>query len=799
MFEARRHAVLLGVIAATIAPLPSIQAQDRQESQPVFRSGVRLVRLDVRVVDDQNRPIADLRPEEITVTEGGVNRPILLFQRVSGSGGSYVESAQRTIASEISTNQGAPQGHLFVLLFDQDHIRPGNEQPARAAADAFLRDHVRRHDRVAVFGLPGPGPAQPFTANVATARQQLANVRGGLERRMNGPIGDMTLFEAYEVLRGNEAVIARFTTFNPAQVTDARNVAGTDRGGRIGAEEPSVVQRLVRENAQTIVNRADEDSRRFLLSAADLLRSLSGIDGRKTVLLFSEGFYSSNVSRELEDVARAAAETYSVIYALDLNRRLDLVTAEVTTADEPADIDNRLVPLGNLAAETSGAAGQRRVGQARHRVPELLPDESYYLIGFEPAPGSTEADYRRIRTNVSRPGAKALSRSGYALGAAPTPASRRRAIDAALGAPFTQQGLKLEYTTYVGQSATPGQQRVALSLMAELPVVPEHATTKPADAAADVIFIVRDVKTGRVAASGSDQIALPSRTQEGLRTGSSTWRTAFDVPTGDYIMRCVVREPGGVVGSADRRFTVRQLNGFDVAASDLVLSSPDDPFPVRARAYTESALTGTARLYARSPDKLQQVTGHLDLLPVTSADDGAATARATNPNIGPVMESLSGARRDVLVSLPLEGLSAGLYIARLVLRSGGEIVATLQRPVEVVLGSTPENAGVKPGGRPSDVLVGQNRPKAPAAARGEPAPRNPAGRGASRPKELDSRLHGRGGRPRRGFRRRVCARPGCSRPGRVPCGGPDVQSPVRGSSRRRGGRIRARLGQACQR
>ena len=195
----------------------------------------------------------------------------------------------------------------------------------RAAADAFLRDHMRRHDRVSVYGLPGPGPAQRFTADVAAAREQLATVRGGLERRVNGPIADMTVAEAYEILRGNETVLARFTTVNPAQLASTSVIAGSDRVQRTPSEEPSVLRRLIRENAQTIVNQTDEESRRFLRATSDLLRSLSGIDGRKTVLLFSEGFYGTNVSRELEDVTRAAAETYSVIYALDLNRRIDLL------------------------------------------------------------------------------------------------------------------------------------------------------------------------------------------------------------------------------------------------------------------------------------------------------------------------------------------------------------------------------------------------------------------------------------------------------------------------------------------
>ena len=109
--------------------------------------------------------------------------------------------------------------------------------------------------------------------------------------------------------------------------------------------------------------------------------------------------------------------------------------------------------------------------------------------------------------HVNRPGARVISRTGYAIGATPTPADRRRAIDAALGAPFTQQGLKLEYTTYVGQSAVTAQQRVAVSLVAQLPVRRAGGAATGDDAeSADVVFVVRDSRTGQAAASGSDEM-----------------------------------------------------------------------------------------------------------------------------------------------------------------------------------------------------------------------------------------------------------------------------------------------------
>src|SRR5262245_45881588 len=234
------------------------QATSSQNERPVFRSGVSLVRLDVQVVDAKGRPIPDIRADEMRIIEGSATRPVVLFQRVAGGSGSYVEAAERTIASDISTNQGAPQGQLFVFVFDQEHIRSGGEQPVRAAAEEFLRQRVRPQDRVAIYGLPSPGPAQPFTANLAGAKQQLASVRGGVVRTQNGAVAEMTTSEAYEIVRGNEYVLLRFVTLGGGGSATGGGAAGQDLTGRF-AEDQQVLRRLVKENAQSIVVRADAE------------------------------------------------------------------------------------------------------------------------------------------------------------------------------------------------------------------------------------------------------------------------------------------------------------------------------------------------------------------------------------------------------------------------------------------------------------------------------------------------------------------------------------------------------------
>ena len=145
--------------AQQAAPAPPAAAPVNQ--QPVFKAGVELVRLDVRVLDAKGLPIKDLKPDEVKVTEGGEPRPVVLFQHIAEPAGTYLEAARRTIGAEVSTNQGAPRGHLYLIVFDQNHITPGNEIRARQAVERFLRTRVKPGDRVGLYALPRPGTSTP--------------------------------------------------------------------------------------------------------------------------------------------------------------------------------------------------------------------------------------------------------------------------------------------------------------------------------------------------------------------------------------------------------------------------------------------------------------------------------------------------------------------------------------------------------------------------------------------------------------------------------------------------------------
>jgi VWFA-related protein len=683
-------AFLLAATPAALSQTPSGSASsDAAQARPVYRSGLDLVRLDVRVTDDDGRPITDLRPDELRIEEEGTALPILLFQHIEAPRGTYAEAAQRTISAEVSTNQGSPQGHVYVLVFDEVHILPGHEQRVRLAAERFLRTHVRPGDRVALYALPGPGPQIPFTGDVARVLRELPAVRATLEETGQGALSalaPMRTYEAYQIVRGDQKTLDRLAN------EVSQNLLGSDTrptvrgGGAAGLfNDPAENRTVLTEDARSLVARADGDARRFLTAFADLIRTLRAVDGRKAVLLFSEGFHTDNVTRELEEVAAAAAQSYSVIYALDLNPRTVEANEQSPRGGEQfSEVQDKMQSLGSLTAETAGTLVVDAPSQIDNALARLADtSEDYYLVGFTPAnPSDTDRNrYRHIRVTVRRPGAHVSARTGYALEPRNTPADRRRTIDAALQAPFAQKGLEVEYTTYTLRGSSSGMQRVIVSLGANLPVASATARS------ADVVYVVRDATTGKVAASGSDELALPDAPGgSGATTGTGVYRVQFELPAGTYLMRALVREPGGLLGSADRRFQVRALNGPDISASDLVIGSSDvKGLPVRATVYASDVLTGVFELYGRSDAELDGLKVTSDLVPV----EGGSAVISGPAELQPITAQTSGFSRGARLALPLSGVAPGEYLARATIRNGNETVTEVLRDVTVKAGPRP--------------------------------------------------------------------------------------------------------------
>ena len=670
-----------------MAAMARAQGVQPPQPPPSFRAGVELVRLDVRVTDADGRPVRDIKQHEIEVVEDGEKRPVVFFQHVAEPDESFVDIASHTVGGEVSTNQGAARGHLYVLLFDQQHLTPGNEQRVRQAAQNFVQRRLRPGDRVALYSLPGPGPQIGFTGDARRIAAELVKVRGMAQPQAFSALGTMTLQEAFQIIRGDDQTLRRVADRLQAQ-SSATDVQQRADPAALGTSAMPLTE-LVKDSARRIADIADGETRRVLAMMSDALRPMRAIEGRKSVLFISEGFYGDRLAREIEDVAAAAAESYSVVYALDMNRReIDMTDNEPTGADHATAIHDRLSPLGSLAAETDG----RLLVDAAHRADQIfdaLGDESqdYYLVGFLPLESALKdrGAYRRVTVGVRRGGARVSTRTGFTISDQAAKLTRRQAIDRAFAAPFPQQALPIQYTTYLLRGSSAGMQRVIVSLGVELPIASSQVSTP-----ADVAFVVRSAADGHVAASGTDVVALPRRRGESATTGTGTYRVQFELPNGDYLMRAIVREPGGLVGSADRRFNVRALDGPTLESGDLLLSSARGDLPVRPTAYISDGLNGVLELYGRTPEQLRAARVTVDLVRLGEA----TTAVSGSAELEDIRTVSNGSARAARLDLPLQGVTPGTYVARARVTVGPDTVAQVMREVDIRLGQRPaDDAG----------------------------------------------------------------------------------------------------------
>ena len=367
-----------------------------------------------------------------------------------------------------------------------------------------------------------------------------------------------------------------------------------------------MLRRLLRENAQSIVT---QRRRRVAPVSQGLRRSAPRVSrhrraqDRRPVL-------GGVLRRQRRTRARGGRRSGGRDILRHLRARLESaggcrIASAGSTGDEPVDISNRLGPMGGLAAETGGALVKDASTHLTSAFATLVPDDrGYYLLGFEPGPLEAENLYRRVKVQVDA--ARRARHHPHGVRdrrAADERRSPSGAIDRALSAPFTQQGLKLDYTTYVGQSLTKGQQRVALSLLAELPVrQPDARDSRRRRAEPTSCSSCATAGPARSRRAAATKSRCPTRSD---RFSTGHGRLAGRVRCAGRRLHHAVRRPRAWRHRRQRRSAVPGTGAWRVRRSPRPISlvfSPAIACPVRARGYTGGLLTGVTRLYAPTAD-----------------------------------------------------------------------------------------------------------------------------------------------------------------------------------------------------
>jgi VWFA-related protein len=425
---------IYGTLALATFTALTVHAQPAQP--PTFRAAADIVEVDVIVQDKSGRFVTNLSPQDFLVRDEGTPQQIDLFYVVNGNIriAAAGDEGARGAATEGQFGRAAPR--TFIAFFDDQHLTPTGFKRVQAAAFALFTRHFKDGD---IGGVVVGGAM--VNNRLTTVREEL--VKAVREARPAAK-SNARLFDERTWPRLNEPEAVRIVVYSDESTLRAAVQ-------RACAEDPDActkptidVPSLIREKARMMTDTARNGTTLTLQSLAAAMNGLSRLDGRKTVLLLSEGFMADESWPLVEQIVGMAARANARLYTLDargldrqnMNDRLSGV--DPGTGDEMARLLNQFDSgsdsVNSLAVDTGGFV-VRNENVFDKAIEQIASDAGiYYVLGYRPA-RPPDGKFRKLSVTVNRAGVIVRARRGYV--ATPRPASPS---DAAAG-PDTNDSL----------------------------------------------------------------------------------------------------------------------------------------------------------------------------------------------------------------------------------------------------------------------------------------------------------------------------------------------------------------------
>src|SRR5712692_2781655 len=153
---------------------PAQQQPDQPQAppdqpQPVFRTGINFVRVDVLVTDKNGKSVSDLNQTDFEVTEAGKPQTVETFKRVDLDGGLMPgpDGPPRAIRTDNDEELEAARDdvRLFGLFLDDYHVRRLSSLSARNEIARFIETQLGPSDMIGTMYPLTPLDAVRFTRN----------------------------------------------------------------------------------------------------------------------------------------------------------------------------------------------------------------------------------------------------------------------------------------------------------------------------------------------------------------------------------------------------------------------------------------------------------------------------------------------------------------------------------------------------------------------------------------------------------------------------------------------------------
>src|SRR5690349_45542 len=400
-----------------------------QEQGDVVKVKSNLVNIDVIVKDKKGKYVSDLKPEDFTITEDGQAQKIEFFDapvvrtetRKPGE-----TTADVTVAAGPGTT---PIRNYVALVLDSQTTDFTNLKPVREGAIKYVQEQVTDADAVAILSVTnGLQMLQPFT-------HDKTKLVAAIEK-FGSP--DAKSFEQKDIAEHIASLRDFLNSAPPAGSGAISSPAAGSQQAQIMLAQTVLAQFIRLRTALSL-----QQARPVLAALAAIAEGLRPIPGKKTVVLFSQGFVTPAVLdwqvQSTIDIANRANVAIYIIDSAGLRASapqsgsyvpatpLDGISAATNQEQRIRAVGGETVfdyarqegqsreydILYRLAGDTGGKflKGNNDIGLGLERINEEI--QARYTLAYRSTNQNFDGSFRKVKIEVRRPDVQIVSRNGY--------------------------------------------------------------------------------------------------------------------------------------------------------------------------------------------------------------------------------------------------------------------------------------------------------------------------------------------------------------------------------------------------
>jgi VWFA-related protein len=542
-----------------------------------FKVNVKLVMVRAVVRDARGNAVGNLHQEDFQIADKGKPQAITQFE-MEQPGSLLAKSRQEAeknsgdaaVGVQAKPNPAAAMPERFVAyVFDDVHLEFGDLARVREAAQRHFAT-LRPTDRAAIFTTSGLTNLD-FTED----RTQLHETLSRLQPR---PISGSFLHDCPEISYYQADLIVNKRDTEATQIAVEEQmqcgpILNLPNGGGVPLGNSSAI---VTSKAQGVLSAGQHASRLSLGSLRDVVRRVSQMPGRRSVVMVSPGFIAPDLEYEYNDIIDRAVRAQVAINALDA-RGLYVIVPYGDASHQPTVTpgDSTLTPTAPSASktliETAAAEAQddllaaltESTGGVFFRNNNDMDEgfrrvagapEYSYLLSFTPLQLKLDGSFHTLRVSLKNSaGLTVQARRGYYAPKNFTDPNEqaKQEIEDAMYSQEIVHNLPVELRT---QFFKVDDDDARLLVLAHVDVKRLHF--KKAEGRNDNVLTCVSALFNRNGnfVQGTQKIVtmhLKDDTLEHKLAAGITLKTSFDVKPGSYLVRLVVRDAEGKSLSAE--------------------------------------------------------------------------------------------------------------------------------------------------------------------------------------------------------------------------------------------------------